>query len=670
MDVTKTDLDQLCITTMRMLSIDAIEKAKSGHPGLPLGAAPMAYVLWTKFLNHNPANPQWINRDRFVFSSGHGSAMLYALLYLTGYGLTIDDLKNFRQWGSKTPGHPEYRVTPGVESTSGPLGQGFAIGVGMAMAERILAKNYNKPGCEIINHYTYGIVSDGDLMEGISHEAASIAGRQKLGKLIYLYDDNHISIDGSTDLTFTEDVYTRFVSYGWHVVKVNDGNNIAEIETAIKLAREEKGKPSLVMVRTHIGFGSPKQDSEKSHGEPLGTEALLKTKQYYNWPSDKPFFVPEEALENCRKIRNAGIEKEKEWSKLFNEYKSKFPNESENIENQLNGNLPLNWNEEIKNLKFAKSEPPIATRDVSGKVLSILAKQIPYLLGGSADLAGSTKTLLKEYGVLECGQDTPGCGRNIYFGVREHAMGAITNGLALHRGIIPYCSTFLVFSDYMKPAIRLASIMKSHSIFVFSHDSIGVGEDGPTHQPIEHLISLRSIPDLIVLRPADANEVITCWEIALELKRPVVLILTRQKLPVFDPEKRKEVANGAYILSDCEGSPDIILMASGSEVQLVMQAQEKLAQQKIQSRVVSVPSWELFESQSEEYRESVLPRNVKARLAIEAGSTLGWKKWVGDQGDVIGIDHFGSSAPGEILFEKFGFTVDNVLKRSVGLIGK
>jgi len=670
MDIAKTDLDQLCVTTIRMISIDAIEKAKSGHPGLPLGAAPMAYVLWMRFMNHNPANPNWQNRDRFVFSSGHGSMLLYSLLYLTGYGLTIEDIKNFRQWGSKTPGHPEYGITTGVESTSGPLGQGFAMGVGMAMAESILAKKFNKPGYPVIDHYTYGIVSDGDLMEGISHEAASIAGRQKLGKLIYLYDDNHISIDGPTELTFTEDVYLRFVSYGWHVVKVSDGNDLDRIEQSLSLAKQEKERPSLIIVRNHIGYGSPKQDSEKSHGEPLGQEALLKTKQYYNWPVDKPFYVPEEALSNFRKTIDCGTQKEKIWLEMFAGYKAKFPDEANILEKQLGAILPSGWNEETKNIRFTPDEPPVATRDTSGKILNVIAKKIENLIGGSADLAGSTKTLIKDSPILECAINSPEYGRNVYFGVREHAMGSITNGMAIHGGIIPYCSTFLVFSDYMRPSLRMASIMGAHSIFVFTHDSIGVGEDGPTHQPIEHLISLRAIPELIVLRPADANEVITCWELAIEIKKPVVIVLTRQKLPILPPDCRQNVKKGAYIISDSPAEPDIILIASGSEVYLAMQTQSKLKEQNICARVVSMPSWELFESQSEEYREMVLPKSVKAKLAIEAGSTLGWRKWVGDEGDIIGIDHFGASAPGEILFEKFGFTVDNICKRSIDLIRK
>ncbi len=666
-EVTKS-LDELCINTLRMLSADMIQQANSGHPGLPLGAATMAYVLWSRFLRFNPKNPKWPNRDRFILSAGHGSALLYSLLHLSGFDLSIEDIQRFRQWESKTPGHPEYGVTPGVESTTGPLGQGFAMGVGMAMAERFLAAHFNKPDFPVQDHYTYAIVSDGDLMEGISSEAASLAGHLKLGKIIYLYDDNHISIEGDTSITFTEDVEARFKAYGWHVSIVFDGNDVVAIEKAIRQAQLEKDRPSLIMVKTEIGFGSPKQGSASAHGEPLGQDALDKTKQTFCWPGGPCFHVPEPVLEKFSKLADTGQKLEGDWNFLLEEYRSRFSAEFEQFMTQMNGDLPVGWDSETP--VFNAGDKAEATRVSSGKILNALAKKIPNLVGGSADLAPSTKTMISGDPAQTADN---ALGRNIHFGVREFAMGAIVNGMALHGGIIPYGATFLIFSDYMRPAIRLSALMNVHSIFVFTHDSVAVGEDGPTHQPVEQLASLRAIPNLTVIRPADANETAEAWKQALSGKRPVALVLTRQNLPVIETGSCCSacgLGSGAYIVSDTM-DPEIAIIATGSEVSLALKAQKKLAEDhEIRARVISMPSWELFMEQPKDYQEHVLPPYLKARVSIEAASSMGWAKWVGSDGISISIDRFGASAPGSEAMDKFGFNVDNVCKKCLELLGK
>jgi len=664
----RRDLDQLSVNTIRMLAVDMVEKAKSGHPGLPLGAAPMAYVLWTKFLRHNPADPKWPNRDRFILSAGHGSALLYALLYLTGYDLPLNELKNFRQWGSRTPGHPEYGLTPGVEATTGPLGQGFAMGVGMALAEKFLADIFNRPDLDLVDHYTYALVSDGDLMEGVASEAASLAGTMGLGKLIYLYDDNGISIEGSTALAFTEDVSRRFQAYGWQVIRVADGNDLDSIETAIANAQDEKEKPSLIMVKTIIGFGSPKQNTGAVHGEPLGPEAARRTKEFFDWPMDQEFFVPEEVSAHFRTALDRGRAWEDEWLNLLAEYRQNHPEEADRFDREIKSELPPGWEKGLP--VFDPADGKTATRSASGQVLNALAPHLPHLIGGSADLAPSNKTMLKGCGDLGLGRPD---GRNIHFGVREHAMAAMVNGMALHGGVIPYGGTFLVFSDYMRPALRLAALMGVPSIFVFTHDSIGVGEDGPTHQPIEHLASLRAIPEFTVLRPADANETAAAWRLVLENPGPTALILTRQNVPILDPRQyplAEGVKRGAYILADTTGQPDLILMGTGSEVHLILAAREKLAEEGLQARVVSMPSWEIFSRMHQDYQDSVLPPQVKARLAVEAGVSLGWRRWIGPEGDVISVDRFGVSAPGPEIMAQYGFTVDHVVQRAKALLGR
>lgn len=662
------DIDQLSITTIRMLSADAVEQAKSGHPGLPLGAAPMAYVLWTHFMRFNPANPQWPNRDRFILSAGHGSALLYALLHLTGYDLSLDDLKHFRQWGSKTPGHPEYGLTPGVEATTGPLGQGFAMGVGMALAERFLAARFNRADLPIVDHYTYAIVSDGDLMEGISSEAASLAGHLKLGKIVYLYDDNHISIEGPTEITFTEDVDKRFEAYGWHVQSVGDGNDLGAIEAAIANARQEAERPSLIRVRTRIGYGSPKQDDASVHGAPLGEAAHRKTREFFGWQDYPWFHVPDEVAAHMRQALERGRENEEEWRRLTERYAESYPQEWTAVKNGFDGVLPEGWDAELP--VFDPKDGPVATRKASGKALQAPAARLPVMLGGSADLGPSNNTLIESD--PDHSAETPAA-RNIRFGVREHAMAAMMNGMALHGGVIPYAGTFFIFSDYMRPSIRLACLMNVRSIFIFTHDSVAVGEDGPTHEPIEHLASLRAMPNLVVLRPGDANETSAAWKIAIERTGPTALILTRQKIPTFEesPERAADgVAKGAYVLSDTDGPPDLLLIATGSEVHLALQAKERLQSERgVKVRVVSMPSWELFQDQTVEYRESVLPASVKKRLAVEAAATFGWERWVGDQGDVIGIDRFGASAPGGQVLEKLGINLDHIVKRALDLMG-
>ena len=665
----KQSLDELCINSLRMLSIDAVQQANSGHPGLPLGAATMAYVLWTRYLRHNPSNTLWPDRDRYVHSAGHGSALLYALLYVTGHDLSLEDIKNFRQWHSKTPGHPERDIRTGIESTTGPLGQGFAMGVGMALAERYLAADFNRPGFPIVDHHTYGIVSDGDLMEGVSSEAASLAGHLRLGKLVYLYDDNHISIEGDTALAFTEDVGARFLAYGWHVQRIADGNDIAGIDAAIRNAREETERPSLIIVRTHIGYGSPKQDKASAHGEPLGEEALKATKEFFGWPQEPRFYVPEKALSHFRQAVDQGRKLETQWKEMFAKYQAEFPAEAERFEQQMKGVLPADWDTDIP--VFNPKDGPLATRVASGKALNAIAKHAAGLIGGSADLAPSTNTLIS--GSADQEFETP-AGRNIRFGVREHGMAAEVNGMALHGGVFPYGATFLIFSDYMRPSLRLSALMDVHSTFIFTHDSIGLGEDGPTHQPVEHLASLRAIPNFTVIRPADANETSEAWRIAMQRRGPVALILTRQKLPIFDRGRYSAasgLAKGAYIISDTGAKPDMLLVATGSEVSLAIQAQEKLAADKgIKARVISMPSWELFEEQSQEYRDTVFPPDVPVRLAIEAAAPLGWKQWVGDKGDVIGVDRFGASAPGDEVLSHYGFNVDNVVARAEALVQK
>ncbi len=661
-------LDEQCVNTLRFLAVDAVEAANSGHPGLPLGAAPIAHVIWDRFLRHNPANPKWFNRDRFILSAGHGSALLYALLHTHGYDLPIDEVKNFRQWGSKTPGHPEYGHTAGVEATTGPLGQGFAMGVGMALAEQYLAGMFNRDGFPLVDHYTYAIVSDGDLMEGISYEAASLAGHLKLGKLIYLYDDNDISIDGSTDLAFTEDVAGRFTAAGWHVQNVADANDLDALEKTIKVAQAETEKPSIIIVRSHIGYGSPRQDTAGVHGSPLGADDTLATKEKLGWPTEPAFHVPDEVKAHFSERKQKAASNEKEWNNLLASYRKKHPELATKFEQMVAGKLADGWDKDLP--RFKPEDKPAATRSVGGKVMNVLAKTVPGLIGGSADLATSNKTRLNDYADFGSGEENP---RNIHFGIREHSMGAIVNGLALHGGVRPYGATFLIFSDYVRPSLRLAALMQINSTFVFTHDSIGLGEDGPTHQPVEHLASLRAISGLTVLRPADPNETVAAWQVTLESQGPVLLALTRQNLPVLDGDHQRVlegVRKGGYILDEAEGGqPGIVLIGTGSEVQLVRSACEKLAGQGVKARVVSLPSWELFDAQPLEYRQQVLPPDVP-KLAVEAGSTQGWHKYVGDSGDVIGLDRFGASAPGDTVMEKLGFNVENVVSRALKLITK
>ncbi len=654
-------IDELCVNTLRMLSVDMVEKARSGHPGMPMGAAPMAYVLWTRFLRHNPENPRWINRDRFILSAGHASALLYSLLYLTGYDLSLDELKRFRQWGSRTPGHPEYRTTPGVETTTGPLGQGLANAVGMAIAQQFIAAHFNRPGHEIIDHYIYVMVSDGDLMEGISHEAASLAGHLRLGRLIFLYDNNQISIEGSTQLTFTEDVLKRFDAYGWHVQEVEEGNDLSAIHGAIEAAIKDP-RPSFISIKTIIGYGSPnRQGTSKSHGEPLGPEEAELTKKNLGWPVE-PFYVPEEALNHFRKAIEQGRKWEEDWNIRYEAYKKEYPEEAARLEKLFRGELPQDWDKELP--AFEPSQDGMPTRVASGKVLNILASRIPNIIGGSADLGPSNKTLISEAG--DFGPDNYK-GRNLRFGVREHAMGAILNGMALYNGLIPYGGTFLVFSEYMRPAIRMAAIMRLKVIYIFSHDSIGVGEDGPTHQPIEQLASLRSIPGLTVIRPCDANEVVEAWRYAIEEKDgPVALVLTRQTLPVIDRKGLSPATGlrkGAYVLKEAGGKTDVVLIATGSEVYPVLGAAEILESKGIGARVVSMPCCEIFDKQPEDYKRKIIPDDAKLKVAIEAGISAGWHKYVGCDGEVIGIDRFGASAPYKVLFEKFCFTPEAIAER-------
>jgi transketolase len=673
--VLSTELENRCINTLRILSADAVQNANSGHPGMPMGAAAMAYVLWTRFLRFNPRNPAWPDRDRFVLSAGHGSMLLYSLLHLTGYDLPLDELKRFRKWGSKTPGHPERGDAPGVEVSTGPLGQGFGNGVGMAIAEAWLAARYNRPGNVIVNHYTYAICGDGDLMEGVTQEAASLAGHLQLGKLIYLYDQNHISLAGATEIDFTEDVAERFEAYGWHTRHVLDGNDTEDIEKAIKEARAEHRRPSLILVRTHIGYGSPhKQDNFSSHGSPLGEEELQAAKKALGWPSMDKFYLPEDALDYFRQAVGKGKELEAEWAGAFAAYRKQFPKEAAEFEQLTGGKLPENWSADLP--RWKPSDKPIATRSAGGAVLNVLAKNIPNIIGGSADLNPSTDTALKGWGDFQYAESGgPGtlgavggvwsyAGRNIAFGVREHAMGAAVNGMAAHGGVLPFSATFFNFSDYMKPAIRLGALSRLKAIYVFTHDSIGLGEDGPTHQPVEQLAGLRAMPGLIVFRPADPNETAEAWEFAVQHDGPTVLVLTRQAVPHLDRSRAQEpgVTRGAYILAEAEGGPaEVILIATGSEVGLCVQAQEKLKSEGVRARVVSMPSWELFAGQDAAYRESVLPKQSRKRVAVEAASPLGWSRWTGDEGAIIGVERFGASAPGEEVLQNLGFTVENVV---------
>jgi len=660
-------LEQQGINTVRILAADAVQKANSGHPGTPMGLAPVGHVLWAESMNYNPRNPEWANRDRFILSCGHACLLQYSFLYLTGYPITLDDIKKFRQLHSKTAGHPEYGLLPGIEVTTGPLGQGFANGVGFAIAQKYLAARYNKPGFDIFNYKIYTICSDGDMMEGISSEAASLAGHLQLGNMIYLYDDNHITIEGNTNVTFDEDLAQRFETYGWHVQVLADGNDLDALSAAIKNAQKETHRPSLIKVRTHIGYGSPnKEDTAAAHGAPLGEAEVKLVKENFGFDPDKYFVVPDEVLNYYREAGKKGIDKEKDWNDLYKNYKEKYTELANEYELLGSGKLPEGWKQKLPVFKAGEE---MATRKASGKVLNAIADYLPNLIGGSADLAPSTDTNLEKYKSFSAENHD---GRNFHFGIREHAMGAILNGLALSKYIIPYGATFLIFSDYMRPPIRLAAIMKIRAIYVFTHDSIALGEDGTTHQPIEQLIGLRSVPNIIVIRPADANETVQAWRVAMEHSGgPVALILTRQKIPVIDQEKytkATELEKGAYILSESETQPDIILVGTGSEVQLLLSAQQKLTEQNIVSRVVSMPSWELFEKQDKAYKEKILPSSLRKRLAVEAGSPLGWHKYVTDEGAVIGINKFGESAPGEEVMAAYDFTVENVVKKAKALM--
>ncbi|MBS1523961.1 MAG: transketolase [Bacteroidetes bacterium] len=667
MDSTTKSIEQLSIDTVRVLSADAVQKANSGHPGTPMAIAPIGHVLWSQFMHYNPKNSHWANRDRFILSAGHACMFQYSFLYLTGYDITMDDLKSFRQLHSKTAGHPEYGLLDGIEVTTGPLGQGFANGVGFAIGQKYLAARYNKPGFDLFNYKIYAVVSDGDLMEGVASEAASLAGHLELGNIIYIYDDNHISIEGDTDITFNEDVAERFEAYGWHVQVVNDVNDIHALSNAINNAKIEVSKPSLIKVRSHIAYGSPnKVDTAGAHGSPLGADEIKLVKQFFGFDPEQSFVVPEEVLNYYRKCGEKGAGTEQKWNDLYKAYKEKFPELAAEYEQATSGELPKGWD---ANLPVFKPEGKMATRQASGKVLNAIAGKLPTLIGGAADLAPSTETNMKEYDSFTVEKRD---GRNFHFGIREHAMGSALNGMALTKGIIPFGATFLMFSEYMRPPIRLAAIMKIRPIFVYTHDSIGLGEDGTTHQPIEQLISLRSIPNIVVLRPADANETAQAWRVALEHKDgPVVLVFTRQGLPILDQDKygkATQLEKGAYIVSDSEKAPQVILIATGSEVSLIMSAQAKLAEQGIQTRVVSMPSWELFEKQDAAYKEKVFPKAIKKRLAVEMGSPLGWHKYVTDEGDVLAMHTFGESAPAEELYKEFGFTVENVVNKAKALL--
>jgi transketolase len=665
-----SDLQQRAIQTIRFLSADAVQQANSGHPGLPMGAAAIAFTVWTRHLRHNPKNPNWTNRDRFILSGGHGSALLYSLLHLTGYALSLDEIKRFRQFESKTPGHPEFGLTPGVETTTGPLGQGFANGVGMAIAEAHLAAEYKGENINLVDHHVYAIVTDGDLMEGVASEAASLAGHLHLGKLIYLYDDNHISIDGPTDLSFTEDRAARFIAYGWHVQTVTDGNDVEAIDAAIKAAKADP-RPSLILCRTIIGLGLPtRAGTSKAHGEPPGEDELNAAKMAAGWPTDPRFFIPADVLDYFRQAVHNGEMAENKWNEIFSAYKKSFPEKANEYIRRMHRELPENWDQKLP--KYPADQKGLSTRVASGKALNEAAAILPELMGGSADLAPSNNTWLQGNSAF---QGNNPLGRNFHFGVRENAMGSIVNGMVYHGGLRPYGATFLVFSDYMRPAIRLSALAHLPSIWVYTHDSIGVGEDGPTHQPVEHIASLRAIPNLVVIRPGDANETSAAWKIAINRTNgPTALILTRQNLPVLpftvgENENLPPVERGAYVLAEMgDSEPQIILMASGSELSLVVDAAARLAMDGICVRVVSFPSWELFSSQDEEYREVVLPVKIKLRLAVEAGVSLGWEGWVGDSGAIISMEQYGASAPAKFLFEHFGFTVDHIVEKAGAML--
>ncbi len=670
MTASLNNIDQLSINTVRFLAVDGVQKANSGHPGMPMACSPIAYLLYSKIMRHNPADPKWLNRDRFILSAGHGSMLLYSILHLCGYDVPLEQLQQFRQYGSITPGHPEFGLTPGVETTTGPLGQGFANSVGMAIANEYLANKFNKDDIKILDHFFYGICSDGDLMEGISHEAASLAGHLKLGRIIFFYDNNGITIDGSTSLAFTEDVGKRFEAYGWHVQHVDDVNNLDALESALKKAQLETTKPSIIVTKTHIGYGSPhKQDTAGVHGSPLGEEEVKLTKENLGWPVEPAFLIPDEVKEHFKSVKAKGLEEEQKWNKLFEQYKAKYPEDAKLLLDVMNGNFGDEWKSKLP--VFKDEGKKIATRAASGKVLNAIAASLPTLIGGSADLEPSNNTYLKDYKNFSA--ENRG-GRNFHFGIREHAMASILNGMAYYGGVIPYGGTFLVFSDYLRPAIRLASISKIRPIYVFTHDSIGLGEDGPTHQPVEHISSLRAIPRAIVIRPADANETAYAWQAAIEHNdAPVALILTRQGLTILDQEKypsAKNLLKGAYVLRDSKGSPELILIATGSEVGVTLNAADKLEAEGIKVRVVSFPSWELFEQQPEEYKESVLPSSVKARVAVEAGVRHGWDKYTGQYGDVVSIERFGASAPLNVVMEKYGYTADNIAERARKVLGK
>lgn len=663
-----TAFDELCVNTIRCLAIDAVQKANSGHPGAPLGAAAVAYVLWDRFLKHNPADAFWIDRDRFILSAGHASALSYSLFHLTGYDMPLEELKQFRQWGSRTPGHPEYELAPGLNVTTGPLGQGFTNGVGMAIAERWLAAHYNEPGHEIIDHYTYALCSDGDLMEGVSSEAASMAGHLKLGKLIYLYDDNDVSIEGSTELTFTEDVGQRFRGYGWEVIGPIDGLSIDAVGQALRQAHASDDRPHLIICKTIIGYGSPhKAGSAMAHGEPLGEEEVRLTKERLGWKYAEPFYIPPEVLAYFRRALERGKNYQEEWRNKFESYRRSFPDKAIDFERDISGELPLGWDEGLTDL-FKGETKPIATREASGRVMNAIARKVHNFLGGSADLAPSTRTLLKDKGDFEAGSYG---GYNLHFGVREHGMGGIANGLAVHGGIIPYAATFLIFSDYMRPPMRLAAMMKARVIYVFTHDSVGLGEDGPTHQPIEQTMGLRMVPNMLVIRPADATETAEAWKIALQRKNgPTALMLSRQGLPVLDREKLAPadgVRRGGYVLWEEITPPDVILIGTGSEVHIALEAGRLLLEKRIAARVVSLSSWELFDAQTVEYRRSVLLPNVK-RISIEAGTPIGWERYVGPDGIAIGLNRFGASAPYKVIYEKLGLTPQRMAEEAIRLL--
>ncbi len=668
MSTVEKSVDELCVDTIRTLAIDAVQKAESGHPGLPLGAAPMAYVLWQNYLKHDPKDPKWPDRDRFVLSAGHGCMLLYCLLHLTGYDLSLEDLKNFRQWGSRTPGHPEYLDTPGVEATTGPLGQGTANAVGMAIAERMLASHFNRPEHEIVNHRTFALVSDGDLMEGISGEASSLAGHLGLGKLVYLYDSNQVTLDGPTSVTFTEDVGRRYEAFGWQVLHVANGNtDLDSIDNAIGAAIAEVSRPSLIIIKTTLGYGSPnKGGTSEAHGSPLGVEEVARTKKALGWVSEEPFFVPPESLDHFREAVTRGAAARADWQERFEKYGAKYPDLAAEWKRWMTGELPEGWDANLP--VFAAGEKE-ATRTAAGKAMNAIAETVPWLIGGDADLGTSTNTTLTKFASFEAGTGT---GRNLHFGVREHAMGAIANGISYHGGLRPFVATFFCFSDYMRPAVRLAALNELPDIFVWTHDSIGLGEDGPTHQPVEHLASLRAMPKMTILRPGDANEAVEAWRVIMGRTRgPVGLVLCRQKLPVIDRTKfapASGLARGAYVLAEGSAKPPrLILIATGSEVALALASREKLEAEGVSTRVVSMPSWEIFLEQDAAYREEVLPRSIGARLGIEAGTSFGWHRWVGDRGDTVTIDRYGASAPGEVVLRELGFSVENVVKKAKAL---